>query len=77
MMLTRSLSTLLAAAASATLLAGAALAADPIKIGVPVGLSGANSVVAPSVVQSAAARGRRDQRQGRRARPPAGARCRR
>lgn len=29
------------------------LAADPIKIGVPVGLSGANSVVAPSVVQSA------------------------
>jgi len=52
MMLTRSLSTL-AAAACATLLAGAALAADPIKIGVPVGLSGANSVVAPSVVQSA------------------------
>lgn len=35
-------------------LAGAALAQDtkPIKIGVPVGLSGANSVVAPSVVQS-------------------------
>src|ERR1700736_2397971 len=30
-----------------------AFAADPIKIGVPVGLSGANSVVAPSVVQSA------------------------
>ena len=30
-----------------------ALAADPIKIGIPVGLSGANSVVAPSVVQSA------------------------
>ena len=30
-----------------------AQAADPIKIGVPVGLSGANSVVAPSVVQSA------------------------
>ena len=28
-------------------------AADPIKIGVPVGLSGANSVVAPSVVQAA------------------------
>lgn len=53
MMLTRSLSTLLAAAACATLLVGAALAADPIKIGVPVGLSGANSVVAPSVVQSA------------------------
>src|SRR5579863_370511 len=33
--------------------AGSALAADPIRIGVPVGLSGANSVVAPSVVQSA------------------------
>src|SRR6202041_2998982 len=28
-------------------------AESPIKIGVPVGLSGANSVVAPSVVQSA------------------------
>ena len=26
---------------------------DPVKIGIPVGLSGANSVVAPSVVQSA------------------------
>lgn len=34
-------------------LATSAYAADPIKIGVPVGLSGANSVVAPSVVQSA------------------------
>lgn len=33
--------------------AGAAFAADPIKIGIPIGLSGANSVVAPSVVQSA------------------------
>lgn len=33
--------------------AGAAVAADPIRIGIPVGLSGANSVVAPSVVQSA------------------------
>ena len=32
---------------------GAALGETPIKIGVPVGLSGANSVVAPSVVQSA------------------------
>ena len=30
-----------------------AWAESPIKIGVPVGLSGANSVVAPSVVQSA------------------------
>ena len=30
-----------------------AFAAEPIRIGVPVGLSGANSVVAPSVVQSA------------------------
>lgn len=38
-----------------TLLATSALAqsSDPIKIGIPVGLSGANSVVAPSVVQSA------------------------
>ncbi|WP_108658676.1 substrate-binding protein [Acuticoccus kandeliae] len=33
--------------------ATAAFAQDPIKIGIPVGLSGANSVVAPSVVQSA------------------------
>ena len=33
-------------------LASAAWAQD-IKIGIPVGLSGANSVVAPSVVQSA------------------------
>ncbi|MEL6265771.1 MAG: ABC transporter substrate-binding protein, partial [Pseudomonadota bacterium] len=38
------------ALALSTLAAGAA---DPIKIGIPVGLSGANSVVAPSVVQSA------------------------
>lgn len=30
-----------------------AFAAEPIKIGIPIGLSGANSVVAPSVVQSA------------------------
>ena len=37
---------------AACLGAGSALADDPIKIGVPVGLSGANSVVAPSVVQS-------------------------
>jgi urea transport system substrate-binding protein len=35
------------------LLAPPALAEGPIKIGIPVGLSGANSVVAPSVVQSA------------------------
>jgi branched-chain amino acid transport system substrate-binding protein len=53
MTLTRSFSNLLAAAACTTFLAAPALAADPIKIGVPVGLSGANSVVAPSVVQSA------------------------
>ncbi|HYZ61813.1 MAG TPA: substrate-binding protein [Acetobacteraceae bacterium] len=32
---------------------GAAQSADTIKIGIPVGLSGANSVVAPSVVQAA------------------------
>src|SRR6195256_1456105 len=43
---------LLASLALAAALAPAA-AADPIRIGVPVGLSGANSVVAPSVVQSA------------------------
>ena len=53
MTLNRSFSNLLAAAAFTTLLAAPALAAEPIKIGVPVGLSGANSVVAPSVVQSA------------------------
>ncbi|WP_454689109.1 substrate-binding protein [Achromobacter aloeverae] len=40
----------LAAAYAATM--PAAQAADPIRIGVPVGLSGANSVVAPAVVQS-------------------------
>lgn len=38
--------------AASTGLAGAAWGADTIKIGVPTGLSGANSVVAPSVVQS-------------------------
>src|SRR5918997_7003399 len=43
-----------AAMAAALLAAGApALAQDTIKIGIPIGLSGANSVVAPSVVQSA------------------------
>jgi branched-chain amino acid transport system substrate-binding protein len=36
-----------------TMLATSAFADDTIKIGIPVGLSGANSVVAPSVVQSA------------------------
>jgi len=40
-------------AASMAAAAHAALAAGTVKIGVPVGLSGANSVVAPSVVQSA------------------------
>jgi branched-chain amino acid transport system substrate-binding protein len=49
----RSLSTGLLLAASVTAISMTAFAADPIKIGVPVGLSGANSVVAPSVVQSA------------------------
>src|ERR1700734_175565 len=46
---------LFAASAVSLLLATAAQAADsgPILIGVPVGLSGANSVVAPSVVQEA------------------------
>jgi branched-chain amino acid transport system substrate-binding protein len=42
-----------ALALSALVNAAPALAADPLVIGVPVGLSGANSVVAPSVVQSA------------------------
>jgi branched-chain amino acid transport system substrate-binding protein len=37
---------------AAAAIAGGAAAQDTIKIGVPVGLSGANSVVAPSVVQS-------------------------
>lgn len=42
-----------AGAALGMMLGASAIAAeDPIKIGVPVGLSGANSVVAPSVVQS-------------------------
>jgi branched-chain amino acid transport system substrate-binding protein len=49
MMISRALLVSLALVAAS----GSALAADPIKIGVPVGLSGANSVVAPSVVQSA------------------------
>lgn len=40
-------------ALAALLAAGSARAADTITIGIPVGLSGANSVVAPSVVQSA------------------------
>ncbi len=46
---------IIAAAAGCLLAASAAQAADtkPITIGVPVGLSGANSVVAPSVVQEA------------------------
>ncbi len=41
------------AAALGLTLAQPALAAETLKIGVPVGLSGANSVVAPSVVQAA------------------------
>ena len=36
-----------------SLLAASAHAQSPIRIGVPIGLSGANSVVAPSVVQAA------------------------
>ena len=39
--------------ASAALTSATFAADGPIKIGIPVGLSGANSVVAPSVVQSA------------------------
>ena len=51
----RTFAALLATVGTAGLLAGAALAqeGEPIVIGIPVGLSGANSVVAPSVVQSA------------------------
>lgn len=49
----RSLSAALLLTVSVTAVSTIAFAADPIKIGVPVGLSGANSVVAPSVVQSA------------------------
>jgi urea transport system substrate-binding protein len=45
--------TIAAAAFAASLGTAASAADDPIKIGVPIGLSGANSVVAPSVVQSA------------------------
>ncbi|MDF3838503.1 substrate-binding protein [Cupriavidus basilensis] len=41
-----------AIAACGALCATAVSAAGPIKIGVPVGLSGANSVIAPAVVQS-------------------------
>lgn len=48
-MIRRTITLALASVAFAT----ASYAADPIKIGVPVGLSGANSVVAPSVVQAA------------------------
>jgi len=48
------ISLLMAGVFAAGLFAGPALAADDtITIGIPVGLSGANSVVAPSVVQSA------------------------
>src|SRR6476659_1190311 len=49
----RSFSAALLLTVSTAALSSFAFAADPIKIGVPVGLSGANSVVAPSVVQSA------------------------
>ncbi|MGJ4929661.1 substrate-binding protein [Bradyrhizobium sp. HKCCYLS2038] len=52
-MTSRFLTTSLALALLAGTALSPALAADSIKIGVPVGLSGANSVVAPSVVQSA------------------------
>src|SRR6185312_16800752 len=43
---------LIGAAAVVAALGTRAYAAEPIKIGVAVGLSGANSVVAPAVVQS-------------------------
>ena len=65
----------LAATALVALLATGGLghAQEPIKIGIPVGLSGANSVVAPSVVQAGRARRRGDQRRRRHARPEGGA----
>ena len=44
---------LASAALGLSLLAASAHAQSPIRIGVPIGLSGANSVVAPSVVQAA------------------------
>jgi branched-chain amino acid transport system substrate-binding protein len=44
--------TRITAAAGLVLGLSVAIAQEPIKIGVPVGLSGANSVVAPSVVQA-------------------------
>lgn len=44
---------IIALALVTTAVATVAHAEDPIRIGVPVGLSGANSVVAPSVVQAA------------------------
>jgi branched-chain amino acid transport system substrate-binding protein len=50
---TRFLSRVLASTAVLALATGVAVAAEPIRIGIPVGLSGANSVVAPSVVQAA------------------------
>ena len=53
MMLREKLRILSGAAALGLALAQPAAAADTLKIGVPVGLSGANSVVAPSVVQAA------------------------
>ena len=49
----RSVSAQLLVTASLSVLSATAFAAEPIKIGIPVGLSGANSVVAPSVVKSA------------------------
>jgi urea transport system substrate-binding protein len=49
----KALSTRVMLATSMAAVSHAALAADTVKIGVPVGLSGANSVIAPSVVQSA------------------------
>ena len=49
----RSVSAQLLVTASLSVISATAFAAEPIKIGIPVGLSGANSVVAPSVVQSA------------------------
>ena len=44
---------IITAASGLAIVCSTAYAQDTIKIGIPVGLSGANSVVAPSVVQAA------------------------
>ncbi|SEE79475.1 amino acid/amide ABC transporter substrate-binding protein, HAAT family [Rhizobiales bacterium GAS191] len=50
--MTRTKRVLMTTLATGLLAAGTAMAQEPIKIGVPVGLSGANSVIAPAIVQA-------------------------